>query len=390
MKDELQMEEELSLTDIFRALLSKIKLLILITLVGVIVGGTIGAVTTMNTHYYGTEMQFYVNPKEKEEGANESTYGVYGAYGRNVMDNMIKLLESDLFTEQLMLRGSTLPKKGLSTDLDIKIDDANAKLATALPLLEAANDAEEVYEDAVSTFNTVWANSAFKDNVFNEKLYEQGKYTPDINEAYAAVLVSLRDYTAKDEAATEAQNAYDKAKTAALQIWRRMESYKKEHDTFSEAISYSYLASDDDLSDASNLARSFIYVNVSLLNDKELAEEMLEILRVQVPAYVSQKMIVPTGYIGTSCEETTTRSEIVLTNEGYMFRSAVLYAVLVGVLALLVAAVIVIILDRSDKRLRDYDAVAKRMNIPVLGIIPSISEEVLNEWKHLNEEKGDE
>ena len=97
MKEELQ-AEELSLVDIFRTLLKKIKLLVLILIAGVIVGGSFGFLTTMNVHYYGTNIQFYVNPKDKEAGTNESTYGVYGAYGVNVMDNMVKLLESDLFT----------------------------------------------------------------------------------------------------------------------------------------------------------------------------------------------------------------------------------------------------------------------------------------------------
>ena len=73
MKEELHVEEELSLSDIFRTLLNKIKLLIIVLLAGVIVGGTVGGLVTMNTHYYGTEIQFYVNPKEKEQGSNEST-----------------------------------------------------------------------------------------------------------------------------------------------------------------------------------------------------------------------------------------------------------------------------------------------------------------------------
>ena len=48
------------------------------------------------------------------------------------------------------------------------------------------------------------------------------------------------------------------------------------------------------------------------------------------------------------------------------------YAALLGLASLVVACVVVVIVDRSDKRLRDYDLVAKKFNIPVLGVIPAI------------------
>lgn len=389
MKEELQVEEELSLSDIFRTLLAKIKLLIIVLLVGVFVGGAAGALLTMNIHYYGTEIQFYVNPKEKEEGANESTYGVYGAYGAHVMDNMIKLLESDLFTEQLMLRGKTLPDKGLSATLDTKIDEANAKKAIANPLVDDAEEAEETKDDAVASFNATWQNE-HKDEVFNVKAYEQGKYSQAVNEAYELAQEALEEYEAKRALANEAMKAYEEAKLAALWEWRAMESYKEEHEKFSEAVEYSYLATGETASSVTNLAKSFIYVKISVLSDEEFAKEILTLLRKEVASFISANMIVPAGYVGTSCEETTTRSMIELTNEGYMFKSAITYGLLAGVLSMLVAAVIAVIIDRSDKRLRDYDLVSKQFNIPVLGVIPTIAEEVLNEWKHLNDEKGGE
>ena len=389
MKEELQVEEELSLSDIFRTLLNKIKLLIIVLLAGVIVGGTVGGLVTMNTHYYGTEIQFYVNPKEKEQGANESTYGVYGAYGAHVMDNMIKLLESDLFTERLMLRGKTLPEKGLSAELDGKIDDANAKKALAAPLVAAAEAAEEVKDDAVASFNATWQNE-HKDEVFNIKAYEQGKYSQTVNEAYELSQDAIEDAEEKRALADEATKIYEEARLSALWVWRAMESYKEEHEKFNESVEYSYLEAGESISASSNLAKSFIYVTISVLEDEEFAKEILTLLRKEVADFVSENMIVPAGYVGTSCEETTTRSMIELTNEGYALKSAAIAGVLVGLLAVLVTAAIVVIIDRSDKRLRDFDLVAKQFNTPVLGVIPSIPEEVLNEWKFLNEEKGGE
>lgn len=391
MKENVQVEEELSLADIFRTLLSKLKLLIVVLLVGIVVGGTLGAILTMNTHYYGTQIQFYINPKEKESGASESTYGVYGAYGRNVMDNMVKLLESDIFTEQLMLNGAELPEKGLDATLDEKIDAANAKMAALDQPADAVADAKAVYEEKDDAFDAIWAEYTKEHGTvsFDEKDCLNYAYGISVKEAYEQRSKANNDVEEAKASYSVALAEYEKAKKEALLFWRSMDVYKNEHDLVSESVTYSYLADQDDYSDAANLARSFIYVEVSVLGDEAFAKELLEVLREQVAAYITQKMVVPSGYVGTSCEETTTRSEITLTNEGYMTRSAITYGLLAGFISLVIAAVIVIMIDRSDKRLRDSETITRRMNIPVLGVVPTIDESVLNEWKHLNDEKGE-
>lgn len=105
--------EELSLLDIFKILFKKIRLILIIFLASVVAGGTLGALLTINQNYYGTEIWFYINPKEKIHDEEDSTYGVYGSYGDNVMGTMTKLLESDLFTEQLVEDWERTPLKYL-------------------------------------------------------------------------------------------------------------------------------------------------------------------------------------------------------------------------------------------------------------------------------------
>lgn len=382
MKDEFQ-TEELSLADIFRTLLQKIKLLILVLLAGVVVGGSFGFITTMNTHYYGTDIQFYVNPKEKADNSNESTYGVYGAYGINVMDNMIKLLESESFTERLILGGAALPPKGASDEVDGLIDTALAKYEACKTPLALITEKEDAYKAADKAWNEAWA-AYVKDMKTNydtevgsfseEKCLENG-YTVDVKNTYVARQEAKEAITDAEEEYADAFAVYKAAKEDALFAWRKLDSYKKLHEKISKSVSYSYLSAKEDVSNAANLARSFIYVEISVLGDKAFAETLLQALRKEIVAFVSEKMIVPSGYVGTSCEETTTRSMIELTNGGYAVKTAFLYAVLLGFLAVAIAAVTVIILDRSDKRLRDYDAVSKKLNIPVIGVIPKFERE---------------
>jgi capsular polysaccharide biosynthesis protein len=66
-----------------------------------------------------------------------------------------------------------------------------------------------------------------------------------------------------------------------------------------------------------------------------------------------------------------------LTNPLYTTKQAIKYGILMAAVAFVFAAVIIILLDKSDKRLRDTEIITKKFNIPLLGIVPTIDE--LNE-----------
>jgi hypothetical protein len=107
-------KDELSFFDVIKILWKKAKLILIIFLSSVVVGGAVGAVTAIGQDYYGTEIEFYINPSEKDDGSSsdsDSNYGVYGSYGDNVMETMIKLLKSHLFTEQLIEGWERTPVK---------------------------------------------------------------------------------------------------------------------------------------------------------------------------------------------------------------------------------------------------------------------------------------
>ena len=282
MKEQVQ-TEEFSLLDLLKLLLSKIKWLILVVIVGGLIGGAFGVFATINVNYYGTSLEFYVNPKESISTDSSSQYGVYGSYGRNVMDNMVKLLNSESFAEKLMQGMEDAPTEKYDAERPGKI-------------------------------STVYKNYLYK-----------------IQQSYTV----------------------------------------------------SYLTENDDIDDAANLARSFIYVNMSVLGseNEQFANDLLVQLRTELPIYVEEKMIVPQGYEGTDCNEITTVSEIGLTNPGHTAKTAIKYGFLVAAVAAVIACVVIIIIDRSDKRLRDYESVAKQLNVPVLGVVPTIGESNIKVWE---------
>lgn len=432
MQENVQQEENtISLMDIFRLLLSKIKFLVLVALVAAIAGGALGLYTSWNDLRFGTQVEFYVNPKESttSSGENSSQYGVYGSYSRNAMDNMVKLLASESFTEELLLNGEVLPQvtyvAGETTPLGEKLSagetwswleskdvEAQTQLAAAVQTateLRSAADKKQAELDAavlektektlaqnrsLSLINDQWSkvyptytSSANFNETACEDLIERAK----TDEALATAIGDLKLYyeswlsakqgaeTATNTIKTLNDEYFNKAVSAektALNLWRNTDGYKEVLKKYSKAITYSYLAENTSSSDANNLARSFIYVKISVTGkeNQDFAEEALLRVRAIVPGYVEANMSVPSGYEGTNCQRITRTDEIKNTNPNHRLTETIKFAILLGLATLVVAAVIIIIIDKSDKRIRDTEVITKKFNVPVLGVVPTIEE----------------
>ncbi len=440
MQENVQKEESgVSLLEILRLLLSKIKLLILVVIIAGIAGGGFALYTSWNNLYYGTQVEFYVNPEKPKNTTSDgaSQYGVYGAYGRHVMDNMVKLLESESFTEQLLLNGETLPQidfnAGDTTPMGITlvgtqywswierpdVEDAKhphyilkAAIADAKKARAIANaqitelesktllktEQMQAYNNLSLEMSNAWLklylNKVVKNPSFlkleYEKLIKDSGPNPtneitELIKLYDAIEnTKLAIDTAQQaiDQITPAFTAADEAEEAALNLWRESAGYKALLGRYSAAVNYSYLSANADIEDANNLARSFIYVNISVVGEQnqDFAKEVLNRVKVLVPKYVEANMTVPADYQGTNCQRITRTDEIRRTNPNSRTTQAIKYGLLFAAAALVVAAVVVIIIDKSDKRLRDTEIITKKFNVPVLGVVPSIEE--LNEESH--------
>lgn len=453
MKENVQKEEGgVSLLEILRLLLSKIKLLFLVVIAAGIVGGSFALYTSWNSLYFGTRVEFYVNPEKPKVSTGEggtSQFGVYGAYGRHVMDNMVKLLESESFTEQLLLNGETLPEitiTGVGKDdakypvvtplgevleegdtwswipqpttedraaaagtdkvfaydvLKEALDEARFNRAVANGMLSEFEAKVLLKTEQTQTFNqlsvdlaTIWRklyvnkiveHSSFWENEYlTLKADHKASYiSQDVEElinTYDAVETAkqdLKNVQAEIDALNETYfKAADAAEKKALDLWRATSRYKSILKMYSKAVGYSYLEANVDIDDANNLARSFIYVNISVVGEEnqEFAKELHARVKEIVPAFVKDNMTVPADYEGTNCERITRTDEIHRTNPNYRSKQVIKFALLFAAAALVIAAVIVIVIDKSDKRLRDTEIITKKFNVPILGIVPSIEE----------------
>lgn len=390
MDENAQTQDEISLVYIFKLLLRKIKILVIILLVGAFVGAGLGILRTFNKKEYGTTIEFYVNPRLDKSSSTEveSQYGVYGAYGRHVMDNMVKLLSSELFAEQLLLDKETgLPKTGDNADVDAKTaialkaqKEANVKITDAETALENLNEANIDYRKATTELNTLWQGYMNLNDKLNSTptkgLYADVDVKIQAQEDAKKAVTDAEDFlkTAEDVAADARKDAEEKKKDA-LELWRNTyATYSKELDMVLDCISYSYYdeSSDENVSD---LARSFIYVKIAVMNNLDLAKEYYDRIIELVPQFVETNMAVPSGYDGTNCQRITRSDKVDRTNADLMVKTAIKYGLLLAAAALVVACVVVIIIDRSDKRLRNVEQITETFNIPVLGVIPTIQKE---------------
>ena len=85
-------------------------------------------------------------------------------------------------------------------------------------------------------------------------------------------------------------------------------------------------------------------------------------------------MPVPSGYNGTNCIRITRTDNVYRTNSDVAKPTAVKNALLFGAAFFVIACIIVIFVDRSDKRLRSIEQITDIFNVPVLGVIPTFKE----------------
>ena len=102
MKEEFQVEKEISIIEILKALLSKILYLILALILGACAGGVYGYFTAKDVVYYGTKIEYYVNPVPAGIPEGESIFANYGSYSTSAMTNIVRSLESERFSSILL------------------------------------------------------------------------------------------------------------------------------------------------------------------------------------------------------------------------------------------------------------------------------------------------
>ena len=153
-------------------------------------------------------------------------------------------------------------------------------------------------------------------------------------------------------------------------------------------ISFSYKADGSkEVTGSDPESKNFIYVNISVqeggLFTKEFTGELLRQLQVKIPKIVSETMYKPEDtYDRTSCTLVTPLYPMVeWMNRTYALKETVKYGLIAGAGLFILACVAIILVEKLDQRIKDSEEIEKKLNIPVLGVIPSNFQASANEEK---------
>ena len=400
MKEEFQAEKEISIVEILRALLSKIVYLILALILGAAAGGIYGYYSSKDVKVYGANVEFYVNPStDGGTATGESIYATYGSYSTNVMRNMVNLLESEIFAGYL-IDGVYKSEKTITIEYDNNTKSADLQAVCAQSF---ANGGYSPIQTKTSKGTTTSKLIYYFDDTVNVDLAKQA-LDVDIDAAQTAggklEKAIITNVVSKAETTDISSLSTIKVKGKTVQGIPSVEqkwtdaTQTKLHDDYkdwikliSDAITFSFEAD-------GNIAESFIKVEISLDSTKNnnqgeiTAIALCEQIKLVVPAFVEENMPTPSNYAYTKCTPTKLIADVDLTNVSYATSQMTKLALIAGVISLVVAAIVVIAMYLSDKRLRDIEVLPKSFNIPILGVIPSISEVEMKKMRNDHHKGG--
>ena len=362
--------QEITLKEIYNTLAPKLKVFLIILLIGAVIGGCVGAARTLASMTYGTTIEFYVNPKRSDDGGNnQSQFGVYGAYGWHVMDNMTKLLASESFAEEMLLDDDGLPiemvleKEPNKTEIDRLLAEARVPIEAAKEAELSAEEITEIVNEKKLAYTTA-SSAANKANNKYLSLVSAKAPEAEISEAKAEAEEALAtekqaklDFDAAEQekivADQEVKQKKDDAQKkikAVLDCLRQSEVYVDFIKLIGDSVSYSFYNDRDmQTSNTESLAKSFIYVTISTPSSENVAKFVYERVNEVLPRFVEDNMAVPSGYVGTNCQRITRLDEIKQTGSHELLSETLKYAVLLGFIALVLSMVFVVLVDRFKK-----------------------------------------
>ena len=363
-------QNEISLMDIMKMLVKKIKLLLCVTLIAVVVGAALGGVLTFNKKYYGTKARFYLSAKASDT-------------------QILDLLESGSFAETLLLNEYNLPVTvyGTQEEYNVAVEKSKAVQAaekTVADLEESISDlpeevklAEEAYEQAYKAYEDardvleIYASAYIENNVtkvqFDAAEAKLTEATAAKNAKYELLSGKQNELlTAKgglktaENALKAAEAEFESASKKIMTAWRADKKVKKQMETIEKSVSYSY-------SGGSDKATNSLDVGISVLKDKAFAKTLYENIKAKVPAFVEknlhveEKIIQKDGKTETVIEDVevsflSTFNEVEQLNEGETLKKMITYGLILGIVSLLVACVVVVCAERWKKPVDEQQA----------------------------------
>ena len=355
--------DEFDLLDILKILFTKAKLLICITLLAAIVGGTLGgAITLLGIREFGTEVEFYITPNSTDS-------------------NVLHLLASERFAEKLLLDENGLPENRSGAEYDAALAaklDADAAAKALVEAKKASKEApralaiaqqtyeekQKAYEDAYNLLNVYKSATSDKIAEDPEHVQKMKQYEAELEVAMQEKKEAEEAYYAASQTALEAahnleaakENATNAKKTAEdlaeniLEEWREEAKNKEKISLINESLSYKYINVETaDKSTGETTNRQFLIVSISVERDEALAKRLLSNIRDRLPSFVEGNAVTEEDAPETVCTLISTAAQIENLSKNSLVKEVAKYALISAVAALAVTCIVVVWVGMSKK-----------------------------------------
>lgn len=371
-------EFELSLASLFKIFKGKLKKLVIFGLVAAILGGAIGALSVVLTKKsYGNTLTFYFPTPEKNE-----------------YKNVLPLLESDNFAENVLIGTKEVEyttESGKTVKIDIldldytkeqeediteyeytklasyetikKLKEILEELPSEISILELklnkANSDYSLAKDSFDVYMNVNANDlAFKDTIAKLEI-ELAELAAAKRTAFDEHNKALSRQKLAEQELLLAEKSYDQAIKKSNEIigelraeWLADKDNKKMLDTYKKSVTYS-ISHENNASSAGKDGEgsSFVYVNVSVLDNEELANRIIENLPEEVSDTVTENATPLEIHNVIECKLVSSARAIEL-DKTSMVKTAAIFAV-IALLAVEIILFIAIVLSYFKKTVVD-------------------------------------
>ena len=311
-------EFEFSLVSFLQIFKGKLKMLIAVGLISAILGGTVGAlVFTVGKKTYGNTLAFYF-PTPEVTGYS----------------TVIPLLESDLFTENVLIGTKTVEFSDADgTKADIKLPDLPYtedeektltkhefdKLSSTQKIKDLKNELKELpYElnllkstldEATNEFTPiekeydrlwkVYADSLVEDAKDNlnaiQASYDEAKANLDkaqkaYDDCFATQKAKEKELFLAEKTLTEATEKSNEIINKLRAEWRRSPENKELVDDFHENVTYSFTKDGSPLeiknTTVEDTSGKFLYINVRVHEDQALADKIITNILNEISEFV--------------------------------------------------------------------------------------------------------
>ena len=368
MSEMQEKKKELNLYLMLKALLRRGKWLLLSLLIGAVIGGSLGFFVTFSKKVYGAEIQFQVYQVNVETTQNTTNGTVvnttkpnaYKRFDEATMSDLLSFLNARSFMERLYCDeyGVPVQKDHYANDLKTAIETARTQKKDlrekelSVKLLGKEVEKEKSITEMKKELYTIEDETFEAMTTAYEIAVTAGTVTPEQEEEYQTQKeIYLNAYTAyttqqKKQAQVQEQFAILQAETSvvrtqaneavatALTLWRAEEDYKNLFKKVDKAdVEFTRPVGNDSL--------AFITATIDVQKDLGFAKELVSLIEETLPAYVKECI-----GDGAFCQALP-YDAVGRTNKDDIISNAVTYAILGGLLALVVVCVVVSVIDRE-------------------------------------------